>query len=82
MEDGIAATAKIVAKRRQTKVIILTTFGRPGYLRRAMEAGAVGFMVKDAPADRLVEGIRRVHSGLRVVDPGLAAAASASARRR
>jgi two-component system response regulator DesR len=74
LEDGIAATAKIVAKRPQTKVIILTTFGRPGYLRRAMESGAVGYMVKDAPADRLVEGIRRVHSGLRVVDPGLAAA--------
>jgi two-component system response regulator DesR len=55
-------------------VIIVTTFGRPGYLRRAMEAGAVGFMVKDAPADQLIEGIRRVHSGLRVVDPTLAAA--------
>ena len=57
-----------------TRVIVLTTFGRPGYLRRAMEAGAVGFLVKDAPADRLVEAIRRVHRGLRVVDPALAAA--------
>ena len=55
-------------------MIIVTTFGRPGYLRRAMEAGAVGFMVKDAPADRLVDAIRRVHQGLRVVDPALAAA--------
>ena len=55
-------------------MIILTTFGRPGYLRRAMEAGAVGFMVKDAPADQLIDGIRRVHQGLRVVDPALAAA--------
>ncbi len=58
-------------------MIVLTTFGRPGYLRRAMEAGAVGFLVKDAPADRLVDGIRRVHQGLRVVDPALAAASLA-----
>ena len=49
--------------RPRTRVIILTTFGRPGYLRRAMEAGAVGFMVKDAPADQLVEAIRRVPAG-------------------
>jgi two-component system, NarL family, response regulator DesR len=73
VKDGIEATARIVARRPATRVIILTTFGRPGYLRRAMEAGAVGFMVKDAPADRLVDGIRRVASGLRVVDPTLAA---------
>lgn len=73
VKDGIEATARIVARRPATRVIILTTFGRPGYLRRAMEAGAVGFMVKDAPADRLVEGIRRVAAGLRVVDPTLAA---------
>ena len=76
-EDGIAATATITALRLQTRVIVLTTFGRPGYLRRAMEAGAVGFLVKDAPADRLVDGIRRVHQGLRVVDPALAAASLA-----
>jgi len=74
LPDGIAATARIAARRRTTRVIILTTFGRPGYLRRAMEAGAVGYMVKDAPADRLVEAIRRAHAGLRVVDPVLAAA--------
>jgi two-component system response regulator DesR len=72
--DGISATAKIIAVDPQIRVIIVTTFGRPGYLRRAMEAGAVGFMVKDAPADQLIEGIRRVHRGLRVVDPTLAAA--------
>ncbi len=72
-QDGITATATITAAQPGTRVIILTTFGRPGYLRRAMEAGAVGFMVKDAPADQLVEGIRRVHRGLRVVDPTLAA---------
>jgi len=71
--DGITATASITAEHPDTRVIILTTFGRPGYLRRAMEAGAVGFMVKDAPADQLIEGIRRVHRGLRVVDPTLAA---------
>lgn len=72
--DGISATKTIVARSPRTRVIILTTFGRPGYLRRAMEAGAVGYMVKDAPADQLVDGIRRVHAGLRVVDPTLAAA--------
>ena len=52
----------------------MTTFGRPGYLRRALEAGAVGFLVKDTPADRLIEAIRRAARGLRVVDPELAAA--------
>ena len=73
VRDGIDTTASLVASRPATRVIILPTFGRPGYLRRAMEAGAVGFMVKDSPADRLVDGIRRVNSGLRVVDPTLAA---------
>ena len=72
--DGIDACAAIIAARPATKVIILTSFGRPCYLRRAMEAGAVGYMVKDAPAEQLIEGIRRVHAGLRVVDPTLAAA--------
>lgn len=72
--DGITATAQILTKLPDTRVIIVTTFGRPGYLRRAMEAGATGYMVKDAPADQLVDGIRRVHRGLRVVDPTLAAA--------
>jgi two-component system response regulator DesR len=74
IEDGIAATAAITTRCPDVRVIILTTFGRPGYLRRAMESGAVGFMVKDAPGDQLIEGIRRVHRGLRVVDPTLAAA--------
>ena len=72
--DGIDACATIMAAHPETRVIILTTFGRPGYLRRAMEAGAVGYMVKDAPAEQLIDGIRRVHQGLRVVDPTLAAA--------
>ena len=53
---------------------MLTTFGRPGYLRRAMEAGAAGFVVKDAPAEQLADAVRRVAAGERVVDPALAAA--------
>ena len=56
------------------RVIILTTFGRPGYLRRAMESGALGFVVKDAPAEQLADAVRRVAAGGRVVDPALAAA--------
>ena len=57
------------------RVIILTTFGRAGYLKRAMESGAVGFLLKDAPASGLASAVRRVMNGERVVDPGLAAAA-------
>jgi len=72
--DGIAAAAALRAEVHSVKVAILTTFGRPGYLRRAMEAGALGFVVKDAPADELAEAVRRVATGLRVVDPTLAAA--------
>jgi two-component system, NarL family, response regulator DesR len=59
------------------KVVIVTTFGRPGYLRAAMAAGASGFLLKDAPAVQLAEAIRRVATGERVVDPALAAAALA-----
>ena len=70
--DGLAATATIMTAHPATRVIILTTFGRPGYLSRALAAGAVGFMVKDAPAHQLVEAVRRVNRGLRVVDPELA----------
>lgn len=70
--DGIDATAVIRDRVPGARVIIVTTFGRPGYLQRAMGAGAAGFMVKDAPADQLIEGIRRVAQGLRVVDPELA----------
>jgi two-component system response regulator DesR len=72
--DGIAAAAALRSEVPGVKVAILTTFGRPGYLRRAMEAGALGFVVKDAPADELAEAVRRVAAGLRVVDPTLAAA--------
>jgi two-component system, NarL family, response regulator DesR len=71
--DGLAATAALHAAVPSCRVLILTTFGRPGYLRRAMEAGALGFMVKDAPPERLADAVRRVASGERVVDPVLAA---------
>jgi two-component system, NarL family, response regulator DesR len=54
------------------RVIILTTFARPGYLRRALDAGASGYLLKDAPAEKLADAIRSVHRGLRVVDPQLA----------
>ena len=68
--DGIAATRELSAT---TRVLIVTTFARPGYLREALEAGASGFVVKDAPAEQLADAVRRVHQGLRVVDPTLAA---------
>src|SRR6185437_11426055 len=71
--DGLTAAAQLGRRLPGCKVIILTTFGRPGYLRRAMEARAAGFMVKDAPPEMLIDAIRRVHAGLRVVDPALAA---------
>ena len=72
--DGIAAAAVLHAELPSCRVIILTTFGRPGYLRRAMEAGALGFVVKDAPPEQLADAVRRVAAGERVVDPVLAAA--------
>ena len=71
--DGIAATSALRQALPTCRVLVVTTFGRPGYLRRAMEAGASGFLVKDAPAEQLADAIRRVHAGLRVVDPALAA---------
>ena len=72
--DGIAATREIRSQAPGVRVMILTTFGRPGYLRRAMDAGARGFMVKDAPPDRLADAVRQVHGGRTVVDPALAVA--------
>ena len=72
---GIEAAAELHAQLPACKVLILTTFGRPGYLRRAMEHGVVGFLVKDAPAAQLATAIRRAMAGERVVDPVLAAAA-------
>jgi two-component system response regulator DesR len=71
--DGIAATAALRTALPSCRVLIVTTFGRPGFLRRAMEAGASGFVVKDTPARALADAVRRVASGLRVVDPALAA---------
>ncbi len=70
--DGLAAAAALRTALPGCRVLIVTTFGRPGYLRRAMEAGALGFLLKDAPASELASAIRRVAAGQRVVDPGLA----------
>lgn len=70
--DGIEACAAVRSASPQTRVLIVTTFGRPGYLRRALRAGASGFVVKDTPAAQLADAVRRVHRGLRVVDPALA----------
>jgi two-component system response regulator DesR len=75
--DGLTAAAALRRACPDIKIIILTTFGRPGYLRRAMESGASGFIVKDSPADKLVRTIRDVLAGQRVIDPDLAAAALA-----
>ncbi|MCX5204421.1 response regulator transcription factor [Streptomyces sp. NBC_00237] len=74
---GIEAAAQLTAQLPEVKVVVLTTFGRPGHLRTAMEAGAVAFLVKDAPAAQLADAIRRVLAGERVIDPTLAAAALA-----
>ncbi|HKS98488.1 MAG TPA: response regulator transcription factor [Rugosimonospora sp.] len=71
--DGLAAAAALHSAQPSCRVIMLTAFGRPGYLRRAMEAGALGFVVKDAPAEQLADAVRRVARGERVVDPSLAA---------
>jgi two-component system response regulator DesR len=70
--DGIEATAALLKEFPDVRVLIVTTFGRPGFLRRAMQAGASGFVVKDTPAAQLADAVRRVHAGLRVVDPVLA----------
>ncbi len=75
--DGLAAAAQLRTALPSCRVLILTTFGRPGYLRRAMEAGVAGFMLKDAPASDLAIAIRRVVAGARIVDPNLAVAALA-----
>ena len=72
--DGLAAAAALTEQLPGCRTLILTTFGRPGYLRRAMESGASGFVVKDAPPEQLADAIRRVAAGERVVDPVLAAA--------
>ena len=72
--DGVAATSAVREVSPSTRVLIVTTFARPGYLRRALDAGASGFIAKDTPAAQLAHAVRRVHQGLRVVDPALAEA--------
>ncbi|MDI5963907.1 response regulator transcription factor [Streptomyces sp. SL13] len=73
--SGIEAAARLRRELPGVKVVIVTTFGRPGYLRRAMEYGADAFLVKDAPAAQLADAVRRVLRGEKVIDPTLAAAA-------
>lgn len=75
---GLEFASHLKDSGSQARVIILTTFARPGYLRRALDAGAHGYLLKDRPASELAEAIRRVHSGLRAVDPALAAEAWAA----
>ena len=70
--DGISAAAALKDRGANARVLMVTTFGRPGYVQRALDAGAVGFVVKDAPAEQLLEAIRRTSQGLRTVDPTLA----------
>ena len=67
--DGISAAAEVRRASPETRVLIVTTFARPGYLRRALKAGAAGVVVKDTPADRLADAVRRVHAGLPIDDP-------------
>lgn len=73
--DGLAAAAMLRQRLPAVRVIILTTFGRPGYLRRAMEAGAIAYVLKDAPTETLATAIRRAMAGKRTVDPTLAVSA-------
>lgn len=72
--DGLAAAAVLAREVPHCRSVILTTFGRPGNLRRAMESGAWGFVVKDAPPEQLADALRRVMAGEHVIDPALAAA--------
>lgn len=71
--DGLRAARDLATTLPSCRSLIVTTFGRPGYLRRALEAGASGFVVKDTPAEQLADAVRRVAAGFRVVDPVLAA---------
>ena len=73
--SGLELAAEMKQRKLATRVIILTTFARPGYLRRALDAGAAGYLLKDAPAANLAEAVRKVHAGGRAVDPELAAEA-------
>ena len=73
--SGLEVAAELKRRRAATRVIILTTFARAGYLRRALEAGVSGYLLKDMAAEKLADAVRRVQSGLRVIDPELAAEA-------
>jgi two-component system response regulator DesR len=73
--SGLELAADLKLAESKARVIILTTFARPGYLRRALDAGARGYLLKERPASELAEAIRRVHKGLRAIDPALAAEA-------
>ena len=73
--SGLEVAAELKQRGSTSRVIILTTFARPGYLRRALEAGATGYLLKDSPSATLADAVRRAHAGLRVVDPDLAAGA-------
>ncbi|MDQ6801993.1 MAG: response regulator transcription factor [Acidobacteriota bacterium] len=72
---GLELASAVRQEQLPTRVVILTTFARSGYLRRALEAGASGYLLKDSPAEQLANAIRRVHAGGRVIDPELAAEA-------
>lgn len=76
---GLDLAAELKRQQAPVRVIIVTTFARQGYLRRALEAGVSGYLLKDSPAAQLADAVRRVHAGLRVVDPELATEAWASA---
>lgn len=72
---GLELAAALKQAESKARVVILTTFARPGYLRRALDAGARGYLLKERPASELADAVRRVHQGLRAVDPALAAEA-------
>jgi two-component system response regulator DesR len=69
---GLEVAAELKRRRTRTRVVIVTTFARAGYLRRALDAGASAYLLKDRPAEALADAVRRVHQGLRVIDPDLA----------
>ena len=69
---GLELAAEIARRRLAARVVVLTTFARSGYLRRALDAGALGYLLKDSPAERLADAVRNVHAGARAIDPELA----------
>lgn len=73
--SGLDLAAELRQRGSRARVVIVTTFARSGYLQRALAAGAAGYLLKDSPAERLADAVRRVHAGLRAIDPELAASA-------